>query len=357
MKTFKKIATIILTLAMVFTLAACGSSNEPAATPANTGTNTNTNTNTNTGTNTSTDSGTSSGKHYDITLGTAGTTGTYYVVGAAMANAINAANSNLTVVAQATNGGVENINLILAGQMEMGFTNADAAYWSCYGGGTGYYSVYEKAGNVRGVMRLYESQGHMITLANSPINSYADLKGKKVCLGPPSSTIPAMSIAILEAYGIDPEKDIEASYYFIAEGLEKLADGVIDATFFVASAPTSGLTSAAATTALKFVDADPAILEKVCEKYPYYSITKTKEGAYSNMNIVNTLKIYTEIVCGAEVPEEAVYNFVKTALESIDTYVDAHVACQEINPETASQASAELHPGALKYYKEIGVIK
>lgn len=104
------------------------------------------------------------------------------------------------------------------------------------------------------------------------------------------------------------------------------------------------------------MDADTSVLEKVCEKYPYYSITTTKEGAYPALNSVNTLKIYTEIVCGADVPEEAVYGFVKRAIENIDTYVDAHVACQEINAETASQASAELHPGAQKYYQEAGVI-
>lgn len=341
MKIMKKIGAILLSLALVLSLAACGSTasgSTPSATEGG-----------------SANAPAASANQYDITLGTAGTTGTYYVVGAAMANAVTTANSNLTVVAQATNGGVENVNLILSGDMEMGFTNADAAYWSCYGGGTGFYAAYANAGDVRGVMRLYESQGHMITLAGSDINSYADLVGKKVCLGPPSSTIPAMSIAILEAYGIDVETDIEASYYSIAEGLEKLADGVIDATFFVASAPASGLTSQAATTDLKFVDADPEILAKVCEEYPYYSPCVTKEGAYPTMNSVNTLKIYTEIICGANVPEEAVYEFVKNSLETIDTYVDAHVACQEINAETASQASAELHPGALKYYQEVGV--
>lgn len=166
-----------------------------------------------------------------------------------------------------------------------------------------------------------------------------------------------MSIAILEAYGIDVEKDIEASYYSIAEGLEKLADGVIDATFFVASAPASGLTSQAATTALKFVDADPEILNKVVETYPYYSVTTTKEGAYPTMNTVNTLKIYTEIVCGASVPDEAVYQFIKAAAENTSTYVDAHVACQEINGETACQSSAQLHPGAERYYREAGLIQ
>ena len=298
----------------------------------------------------------SGGTHYDLTLGTAASTGTYYVVGAAIANEVNTKNPDLTVVAQTTNGGVENVNLCMSGEMDLGMTNADAAYWSSHGGGSGFYEIYAEPGNVKGVMRLYESQGHMITTANSGIETYEDLRGKTVCLGPPSSTIPAMSIAILEAYGINTDSDIKAGYYSIDEGLEKLTDGVIDATFFVASAPASGLTSASATSDLKFVDAGEEILKQVVEKYPYYTAATTKEGAYPNMNSVNTLKIYTEIIASGDVPEEAVYQFVKGALEGQPDYVDAHVACQEINAETAASAAAKLHPGAARYYRELGLV-
>ena len=298
----------------------------------------------------------SGGTHYDLTLGTAASTGTYYVVGAAIANEVNTKNPDLTVVAQTTNGGVENVNLCMSGEMDLGMTNADAAYWSSHGGGSGFYEIYAEPGNVKGVMRLYESQGHMITTANSGIETYEDLRGKTVCLGPPSSTIPAMSIAILEAYGINTDSDIKAVYYSIDEGLEKLTDGVIDATFFVASAPASGLTSASATSDLKFVDAVEEILKQVVEKYPYYTAATTKEGAYPNMNSVNTLKIYTEIIASGDVPEEAVYQFVKGALEGQPDYVDAHVACQEINAETAASAAAKLHPGAARYYRELGLV-
>ena len=298
----------------------------------------------------------SGGTHYDLTLGTAASTGTYYVVGAAIANEVNTKNPDLTVVAQTTNGGVENVNLCMSGEMDLGMTNADAAYWSSHGGGSGFYEIYAEPGNVKGVMRLYESQGHMITTANSGIETYEDLRGKTVCLGPPSRTIPAMSIAILEAYGINTDSDIKAVYYSIDEGLEKLTDGVIDATFFVASAPASGLTSASATSDLKFVDAGEEILKQVVEKYPYYTAATTKEGAYPNMNSVNTLKIYTEIIASGDVPEEAVYQFVKGALEGQPDYVDAHVACQEINAETAASAAAKLHPGAARYYRELGLV-
>ena len=337
----KKMWSILMVLIMAASLSACG---DTAGSSENTGGG-------------GTESSGTAENHYDLTMGTAGTTGTYYVVGAAIANEVNNSAPNLTVVAQATNGGVENINLCMSGEMELGFTNADAAYWSSYAGGSGYYAAYEQAGDIKGVMRLYKSEGHMITMANSDIETYEDLRGKTVCLGPPSSTIPAMSIAILEAYGLDVEQDLNAVYYSIDEGLEKLTDGVIDATFFVASAPTSGLTSAAATSDLKFVDVDEEIIEKVCEKYPYYSGTRTKEGAYPELDSVNTLQLYTEIIASGSVPEEAVYEFVKAAIEGQPDYVDAHVACQEIVAETAYQASAELHPGAARYYREIGLIE
>lgn len=335
----KRLLAVLLVMVMAISLAACSGSDSSDS-----------------GSDSSAKASSEGSEYYNLTLGTAGTTGTYYVVGAAIANEVNNSNDKLTVVAQATNGGVENINLCMSGDMELGFTNADAAYWSCYGGGSGYYEAYKEAGNIKGVMRLYESQGHMVTTAKSDIETYADLKGKKVCLGPPSSTIPAMSIAILEAYGITLD-DIEESYMAIDEGLEKLTDGSIDATFFAASAPASGLTSAAATSDLKFVDADPDILAEVVEENPYYEVATTKEGAYPDLNTVNTLKIYTEIIANGDVPEDAVYEFVKSALEGQPNYVDAHVACQEIVPETACEASAELHPGAERYYREIGVIE
>lgn len=338
----KNTGLAMLLLAAVFMTAACS----PAGVNSTTGKSGST----------AAEGASSGGTHYDLTLGTAASTGTYYVVGAAIANEVNTKNPDLTVVAQTTNGGVENVNLCMSGEMDLGMTNADAAYWSSHGGGSGFYEIYAEPGNVKGVMRLYESQGHMITTANSGIETYEDLRGKTVCLGPPSSTIPAMSIAILEAYGINTDSDIKAVYYSIDEGLEKLTDGVIDATFFVASAPASGLTSASATSDLKFVDAGEEILKQVVEKYPYYTAATTKEGAYPNMNSVNTLKIYTEIIASGDVPEEAVYQFVKGALEGQPDYVDAHVACQEINAETAASAAAKLHPGAARYYRELGLV-
>ncbi|MEG1204891.1 MAG: TAXI family TRAP transporter solute-binding subunit, partial [Angelakisella sp.] len=288
----------------------------------------------------------------DITIGTGGTAGTYYVVAAAMAQAINDNSDFLNVTVQATKGSVENINLANTGELEMGMSNSDGVYWATTG--TGSYAGKEQ--DVSAVMSLYLSCGQMATLKDSGINSYADLKGKKVCLGPPSTTIVEMSKAILRAYGIDPEKDIKPYYLAFDEGLSELTDGTIDATFFVAAAPTSAMVNACSTGNIRLVDVPEDVLAAIAKENPYYSLYKIPAGTYNgNDKDINTLKILTEIFVNNDVPEDVVYEFVKQSLENVESYVGAHVACQEINPETAASTISRMHPGALKYYTEVGV--
>lgn len=290
----------------------------------------------------------------EINMGTGGTAGTYYVVGAAMAAAINAATDKIEVVVQPTKGSIENINLCDAGDIQMGMSNSDGVYWA--GTGTGSYADLGEQ-NIAGLMSLYLSAGQMSTLANSGITNYGDLKGKKVCLGPPSTTIVEMSKAILKEYGIDPEKDITPYYLSFDEGLTKLTDGEIDATFFVGGIPTAALVNASSTGNVVMVEADPAILEKVAAENVYYTPHTIPAGTYKGTDQdIHTLKIYTEIFVNKDVPEDAVYEFVKVALEQVETYRTAHTVAAEINPETACKTSAPLHPGAERYYREIGVI-
>jgi len=288
----------------------------------------------------------------DVTIGTGGTAGTYYVVAAAMSQAINDHSDFLTVTVQATKGSVENINLTNSGELDMGFSNADGVYWGTTGTGT-----YEgKEQNISAVMSLYMSAGQMSALKSSGIESYADLKGKKVCLGPPSTTIVEMSKAILREYGIDPDKDITPYYLAFDEGLSALTDGEIDATFFVGGVPTSAMINACSTGNIRMVTVSDEILDKVVADNPFYSRYTIPAGTYSGVEEdVETLKIMTEIFVNNDIDDDIVYEFVKQALENSDTYVESHVVCSEITPETAAGTMSKLHPGALKYYQEIGV--
>lgn len=292
-------------------------------------------------------------KKFDLVLGTAGTSGTYYVVAAAMAQAINNNSERLNVIAQPTKGSIENLNLAHTGAIHMGMSNADGVYWATTGTG-----MYASTGslNIRGVMSLYMSAGQMVTMQASGIKTYADLRGKKVCLGPPGQTVVEMSKAILRAYGIDPEKDITPYYLAIDEGLGKLKDGEIDATFWVAGVPTAGLINAATTSNISFVEVSDEVLQKVATENPYYSRYVIPANTYRGQtNDVNTLKIMTEIFANKDVPDDIIYEFVKLALETQPQYADAHLVIREITPQNAAAIVSELHPGALRYFKEIGL--
>lgn len=296
-----------------------------------------------------------SGEKSDVVLSTGGTSGTYYVVAAAMASTINNHSESINVIAQPSKGSVENLNLANAGEIEMGMSNSDGVYFGANG-----THIYEESGslNISGLMSLYMSAGQMATMKDSGIETYADLEGKKVVLGPPSTTIVEMSKAILRAYGIDPEEDITPLYLSFAEGLQKLTDGEVDASFFVAGIPTSAMINATSTGEVTLVDIDQDIVDKIDSEYPYYQPFIIPAGTYNGIDKdVKTFKIMTEIFVNSDISEDVAYEFVKQALENVDEYKDAHVVIQEIKHETVANTSAELHPGAAKYYKEKGIIE
>ena len=289
----------------------------------------------------------------DLIMGTAGTSGTYYVVGAAMGAAVNNANSNIHVIVQPTKGSIENLNLANTNDIQLGFSNSDGVYWAVTGTGT-----YAKTGklNIQQVMALYTSQCQMATMTKSGIKTYGDLKGKKVNLGPSGQTVVECSKAILRAYGIDPEKDITPFYLSVDEGFSKLTDGEIDATFWAAAYPTAGMINAASVADVSLVDIDPSVLKKVTDENPFYSAGIIPAGTYKGQTTdINVVEMDTELFASSAASEEAIYQFVKTALEHHDDYVSAHVSCKEITPENAASVDVDVHPGALRYYKEIGL--
>lgn len=291
---------------------------------------------------------------HDLIFGTAGTSGTYYVVGAAMGASVNKNSEKVNVIVQPTKGSMENLNLANAGDIQLGLSNSDGVYWASTGTGT-----YEKSGklNIKAVMNLYRSQGQMVALRSSGIKTYGDLKGKKVNLGPSGQTVVEASKAVLRAYGIDPEKDITPFFLAVDEGLSKLKDGEIDASFFMAAAPTAGVVNIASTTAIQLVDIDKHIIEQVSKEYPFYAVGVVPAGTYRGQNEdVYVTEMVTELFANADVPEDAIYEFVKQAIETQPQYVDAHVSIREITGEFAAQVVTDLHPGALKYYKEKGYL-
>jgi len=288
-----------------------------------------------------------------ITFGTAGAAGTFFVVGAAMSQTVNEYSDFLHVTAQVTNGSVENINLTNVGEMDMGMSNSDGVFWATTG--TGPFEG--RPQNISVVMSLYLSTGQMATLRGSGINSWADLRGRRVVLGPPGTTIIEMSRAILRAYGIDPDNDITPLYLAFDEGLSELMDGTVAASFFVAAAPTAAMTNATSTGRVQLLSVSESVIDRVSTEMPFFTPHVIPAGTYPHMDSdVLSLKIMTEIFANNNVPEDVIYEFVRMTLDNTSHFVGSHVAAQEINIYTAASSSSRYHPGALRFFRSRGVL-
>lgn len=288
-----------------------------------------------------------------IVLGTAGTAGTYFILGAAMSETVNKYSDFLHVTAQPTRGSIENINLTNAGELQFGMSNSDGVYWAITG--TGMFEG--RPQNISVVMTLYHSSGQMSVRRDSGINSWADLRGRRVVLGPAGTTIIAMSQAILRAYGIDPDTDITPFFLPFDQGLAELQDGNVDASFLVGGAPVAAITNAKITGAIKLLGVSQDVIDRIYSEYAYFSPHVIPIGTYSGMDSdVSTLKIMTEIFANNNVPEEVVYEFLRQTLENIDDFIGSHVVAQEINIETAASSVSRYHPGALRFFRERGVL-
>jgi TRAP transporter TAXI family solute receptor len=288
------------------------------------------------------------------TFGTGGSSGAYYIIGAGIADHINNLSDSLNIVVQSTGGGGENVSMVDAQEMDFGFCTSGTLYNSLNG-----TNFMKDVGTKRisGVMALHYSFGQM--LAKEGINTYADLKGKKVCLGTTSPEVYDMSKKILQAYGIDPEKDITAYYLSQDEGISKLGDGDIDATFIMAGIPTAAFTNAMSTGDFVLVDADKEILQGIINTdLPYAHLGVIPAGTYPGIDTdTNALEVRAEIFCNPDLPNDVVYDFCKLTYENWDAIKVSHSAIAELDQTTFYDTCIPLHPGARKYFTEIGLIK
>ncbi|HWQ78094.1 MAG TPA: TAXI family TRAP transporter solute-binding subunit, partial [Anaerovoracaceae bacterium] len=291
-------------------------------------------------------------------LGTAGTTGAQYIIGAGIANAINKYSSTINVAVQSTEGGAAALVMTDAGEMDFGFGNTDTCYNYYYG--TGFVAPEDKTEHVVGVMALQPSFGQMLARKDSGIETYADLKGKKVCLGTTSPTTYSQSRAILKAYGIDPDKDLGKTFIQTQdEGTQMLADGDIDATFIVAAVPTAAYENLMVTGDYVLVNADPEILQKAIDaEMPYAKLGVIEAGTYEGQDkAITALFCKSNIFTRDSVPDEVVYEFVKQVYDNWDEIKLSHAILPTLDPASFYDVGFPLHPGAEKYYKEKGYIK
>ncbi len=289
-----------------------------------------------------------------IVFGTAATSGTYYQVGAAIGTAIS--NTGLQVNVIPTAGSNENVSLAQTGDIDIGMGNSDALY-GAYNGELTYASAGKQA--IQEVAALYYSQMHIYTRDGSGIESVADMKGKKICVGSKGTSWLYMVWDVLDYYGIK-EADITPYFMNYAECSEALSNGDIDAAFQVGGYPLAGIQQFAATTSFKFLSLSQDAIDSMLAKYSYAVPATIPAGTYekqANTEDAKTLAYMTCLFCSAEADEDLIYDFVKAMVETMDVYQDTNVATRQISRDTIATPFIPLNAGAEKAYRDTGVIQ
>src|SRR3954471_21762761 len=182
-----------------------------------------------------------------MAIGTGGTGGVYYPLGGAIANVLSKALPNVTATAEVTGGSIDNLKLIGAGQSEMAFTMADAAHDAVQGN--------EKFKNnkvaLQTLLVVYPNRMHVVTVEGTGIETLADLKGKRVSTGSPGGATEVMAFRVIEAAGLDKDKDMKRERLGASESVNAIKDRKIDAFFWVGGIPTAAVTDLAATPGMK----------------------------------------------------------------------------------------------------------
>jgi len=290
-------------------------------------------------------------------IGTGGTAGTYYPVGGILANAISQP-PNLVLTAVASNGSVANVNSILGGSLESGFSQADVAYWAFTG--TGIWQGKPKAADLRAIANLYPESIHLVARKGAGIKSVADLKGKRVSLDEPGSGTLVDARIVLAGWGLK-DSDVKAEYLKPNQAGDKMKDGAMDAFFFVGGFPAGAIAELASTGAgIELVPIDGPNAAKILAQYKFFAPDSIPASTYKGVAAVKTISVGAQWVTSAKVPADVVYQVVKgmwgdKARGALDA---GHAKGKMIRKETAlSGIGIPLHPGAARFYKEVGLLK
>ena len=289
----------------------------------------------------------------DYILATGGTGGTYYPFGGAIANIWNTKIENMNVTAQATGASAENLRLINKGEAEYAIVQNDVMDYAY--NGTDLFAG-EKLANIMTIGTLYPEVVQIAVSKDSGIKSIADFKGKRISVGDAGSGVEFNAKQIMEGYGLTFD-DIKKSNLSFKESAEGIQNGTLDGCFVTAGVPNAALQELAFTAGLTLVPVDGEAAKKICEKYGYYTQTTIPGGTYKGTDDdTPALAIKATLAVNSKLDEQTVYEMTKALFENLEELATAHAKGKEVSAKAAvTGVSVPFHPGAKKYFKEIGL--
>ena len=289
----------------------------------------------------------------DYILATGGTSGTYYPFGGAIANIWNTKIANMNVTAQATGASAENLRLINKGEAEFGTVQNDVMDYAY--NGTDMFAG-EKLPNIMTIGTMYPEVVQIAVSEKSGIKSVADFKGKRISVGDAGSGVEFNAKQILEGYGLTFD-DIKKSNLSFKESAEGIQNGTLDGCFITAGVPNSALQELAFTAGLILIPIEKDAADAICGKYGFYTYTTIPGGTYKGTDEdTPALAIKATLAVSSKLDEDTVYEMTKALFENLDELARGHAKGKEVSATSAiTGVSVPFHPGAKKYYKEIGL--
>ena len=287
-----------------------------------------------------------------LSIATGGTGGVYYPIGGGFAEMINNHIDGAQATAEVTGASVENMGLIMRGDADLALVLADTAYQAYTG--TGDFDG-RQIENTRALASVYPNAVQLVTLAESDIQSIADLAGKRVSVGAPGSGTELNARALLEANGVNYE-DFTPQRLNFNETADAIRDGDIDAGFWSVGPPTSSILNLAATRDIRLIGLSDEEIANAQEEETVFAPYELAAGMYDGMDeAVQTIGIPNVLVVNSDMDEELAYQLTQLLFENTDELIAVHPAANDTTVEfTMNSTPVPLHPGALRYFEEVG---
>jgi TRAP transporter TAXI family solute receptor len=291
----------------------------------------------------------------NISVATGGTGGVYYPMGGGLAAVLSKHVSGMQATAEVTGGSVDNLNLIASGKPYVGFSMVDAALDAAKGEG----KFNGRKVDMRTLLVLYPNRMHVVSVDGTGVKTMADLKGKRVSTGSPGSATEVMALRLIEASGLDPNKDMTRERLGVAESVNALKDKKIQAFFWVGGLPTAAVTDLASTPGVKIQMVDhSAAVDAMNKKHGnlYYADTIPK-ATYSGMAADNKIaSVANVLLVNAKMPDDQAYKIVKAIFDHHKELVAVHKEYSNVTIANQKQVSSPIpfHPGAVKFIREKG---